>query len=112
MIATTEQLVAHYRQILDEHMQGLPFVNAALEGEAARWVNAFNEGRGPKLAVDIPSGLHGDTGEVLGVACRADVTVTFEAPKTGLVADAAAPWVGRLVVVPLGLPDGLPASGS
>ena len=47
---------------------------------------------------------HGDTGEVLGVACRADVTVTFEAPKQGLVAEPAREHVGRLVVVPLGLP--------
>ena len=77
----------------------------ALDGEAARWVEAFNAGAGPKLSVDIPSGLHGDSGEVLGVACRADVTVTFEAPKTGLLAPAARDHVGRLVVVPLGLPQ-------
>lgn len=75
-----------------------------LEGDAARWVRAFNAGAGPKLSVDIPSGLHGDTGEVLGVACRADVTVTFAAPKTGLLAPAARGHVGKLVVVPLGLP--------
>lgn len=76
----------------------------ALDGEAARWVEAFNRGRGAKLCVDIPSGLHGDTGDVLGVACRADVTVTFVAAKPGLVVPAAARWVGRLEVVPLGLP--------
>jgi len=75
-----------------------------LAGDAARWVHAFNAGLGPKLCVDIPSGLHGDTGAVLGVACRADVTVTFEAPKTGLVTPAARDYVGKLVVVPLGLP--------
>jgi len=75
-----------------------------LEGTPGHWVQAFNDGCGPKLAVDVPSGLHGDTGEVLGVACRADVTVTFEAPKLGLVAPRAAEYVGRLVVVPLGLP--------
>ncbi len=75
-----------------------------LEGEAARWVEAFNAGSGPKLAVDIPSGLHGDTGDALGPVCSADVTVTFEAPKHGLVAAQAREHVGRLVVVPLGLP--------
>ena len=57
-----------------------------------------------RLGVDIPSGLHGDTGEVLGFACRCDVTVTFEAPKHGLLVAAAQPYVGRLEVVPLGLP--------
>ncbi|MEM7200065.1 MAG: NAD(P)H-hydrate epimerase [Planctomycetota bacterium] len=75
-----------------------------LAGAAAEWVECFNRGRGPKLCVDIPSGLHGDTGELLGTACRADVTVTFEAAKQGLVAPAARPFVGKLVVVPLGLP--------
>jgi len=75
-----------------------------LAADAAGWVAAFNAGRGPKVSVDIPSGMHGDTGEVLGVACRADLTVTFEAPKTGLLVDGAQELVGRVVVVPLGLP--------
>ncbi|MCA8943321.1 MAG: NAD(P)H-hydrate epimerase [Planctomycetes bacterium] len=76
----------------------------ALAGRAAEWVEAFNAADGPKLAVDIPSGLHGDTGRPLGPTCRADVTVTFEAPKLGLVADAAREYVGDIVVAPLGLP--------
>lgn len=76
----------------------------ALEGEPARWVERFNAARGPKICVDIPSGLHGDTGQALGPTCRADVTVTFEAPKTGLLAPDAAPWVGEIVVAKLGLP--------
>ena len=76
----------------------------ALEGEAALWVEAFNRARGPKLAVDIPSGLHGDSGEPLGATVRADVTVTFAAAKHGLVAEAARPFVGRIIVAPLGIP--------
>jgi NAD(P)H-hydrate epimerase len=76
-----------------------------LAGAAADWVRAFNAASGRKLAVDIPSGLHGDTGEVLGVACRADVTVTFAAAKTGLLAPAAQAYVGRIVVAPLGIPE-------
>lgn len=75
-----------------------------LEGRAAEWVAAFNAAHGPKLAVDVPSGLHGDLGEPLGVTCRVDVTVTFAAKKRGLVADAARDFVGRIVVAPLGIP--------
>ncbi len=75
-----------------------------LEGEAARWVEAFNRGAGPKLAVDIPSGLHGDTGEALGAVCRAERTVTFAAAKHGLVAPGAAERVGEIEVAPLGIP--------
>jgi NAD(P)H-hydrate epimerase len=75
-----------------------------IEGEPARWVDAFNSAVGPKLAVDIPSGLHGDTGEALGPTCTADVTVTFAAAKHGLVAPRARPFVGRIIVAGLGIP--------
>ncbi len=79
-----------------------------IEGRAAEWVGAMNGAVGPKLAVDIPSGLDGDRGVPLGAACvRADVTATFEAAKRGLLESTAAPYVGRIEVVPLGLP-GLP----
>ncbi len=75
-----------------------------LTGEGARWVQVFNAGAGPKLCVDIPSGLHGDTGKVLGVACRAAVTVTLAAAKVGLTVKTAERLVGRIVVAPLGVP--------
>lgn len=76
----------------------------ALTGAAREWVEAFNYATGPKLSVDVPSGLHGDTGEVLGVACRADVTVTFVAPKVGMQTELGAAHSGRVVVAGLGLP--------
>ena len=75
-----------------------------LEGAALAWVLAMNAAAGPKLAVDIPSGLHGDTGEVLGAAVRADVTVTFVAPKHGMLRGAGPAHCGRIVVAGLGLP--------
>ncbi len=95
-----------------EALAGLVWIDALfgtgltrpLDGSASLWVSSFNSARGPKLAVDIPSGLDGDTGAVLGVACRADVTITFVAPKTGMLTPAAAPYVGRIVVASLGLP--------
>jgi len=48
------------------------------------------------LSADIPSGLQSDSGAVLGVACQADVTVTFIALKLGLFTGAAAAHVGKL----------------
>jgi NAD(P)H-hydrate epimerase len=59
-----------------------------------------------RLAVDVPSGLDCDTGEVADVAVRADVTCTFVAAKPGLLAAAAASWVGDLRVVSIGVPYG------
>jgi NAD(P)H-hydrate epimerase len=55
-----------------------------------------------KLAVDVPTGIDSDTGESLGVAVKADVTLTFHAPKTGLA--NAKKYVGELIVKDIGLP--------
>ena len=59
---------------------------------------------GKKLAVDIPSGLHADTGEILGVAFCADVTVTFEAAKLGMTLLHGPRLCGRVEIASLGLP--------
>ena len=58
----------------------------------------------PILAVDIPSGLDADTGEPLGTCVVAAHTVTFAAPKTGMLNPAAARYLGVLTVVDIGLP--------
>lgn len=53
------------------------------------------------FAMDIPSGLNGDSGEIDGVCVEADVTVTIGHVKRGLLADGAVNQVGRIAVVPL-----------
>ena len=53
------------------------------------------------VAMDIPSGLNGDTGEPCPDAVMADITTTVAQVKQGLLADAALDHVGRLVIVPL-----------
>lgn len=75
-----------------------------LVGAPRAWVEAFERRRGPKLAVDMPSGLHGDTGVVLGAAVHADVTVTFVAKKRGMTTPGGLAHCGRIVVAGLGLP--------
>lgn len=75
-----------------------------LDEQARRWVAAFDAAHAARLSVDIPSGLHGDTGQVLGAACHADVTVTFVAPKRGMTTDTGRAHCGRIEVVGLGLP--------
>ena len=59
------------------------------------------------LSVDIPSGINSDTGEVCGVAVRADATVTLGAIKLGLVLFPGADYAGDLFVGSLGVPDSL-----
>jgi NAD(P)H-hydrate epimerase len=69
---------------------------------AIRRINALRESRGAfVVAADLPSGLDGDTGAAGDPCVIADVTVTIGQPKTGLVADAATNFVGRLVLAPL-----------
>ncbi len=60
-------------------------------------INAVNDSGLPVIAVDIPSGLSADTGQTLGVAVRADVTVTFIGLKLGLLTGDAADLVGELI---------------
>ncbi len=56
------------------------------------------------VAVDLPSGLDADTGVVCGNCVRADITVTFQYAKQGLVMPEAKRYVGRLVVADIGIP--------
>jgi ADP-dependent NAD(P)H-hydrate dehydratase / NAD(P)H-hydrate epimerase len=59
------------------------------------------------VSVDIPSGLHADTGEVQGVAVVADFTITFTAPKPGMALGSGGRLVGRLSVRQIGSPPAL-----
>ncbi|MET9321134.1 NAD(P)H-hydrate dehydratase [Streptomyces sp. NPDC003038] len=58
----------------------------------------------PVVAVDLPSGVDADTGEVPGRAVAADVTVTFGAYKPGLLIDPGASLAGAVHLVDIGLP--------
>jgi NAD(P)H-hydrate epimerase len=61
----------------------------------------------PVISVDIPSGVSSDSQELIGPAVKADLTVTFTAPKLGNVFPPAADLCGELVVAPIGSPDEL-----
>ncbi|MFD0145844.1 MULTISPECIES: NAD(P)H-hydrate dehydratase [unclassified Streptomyces] len=61
------------------------------------------------VAVDLPSGVDADSGQVAGEALRADATVTFGAYKPGLLIDPARAYAGALRLVDIGLADRLPS---
>ncbi|MBC2864116.1 NAD(P)H-hydrate dehydratase [Streptomyces mexicanus] len=61
------------------------------------------------VAVDLPSGVEADSGEVLGAAVRADLTVTFGTHKPGLLIDPARAYAGTVRLVDIGLGPELPA---
>jgi NAD(P)H-hydrate epimerase len=70
-------------------------------------IEAINVSGRPVLAVDIPSGIHGTTGRVLGDAVRASITVTFAFAKLGHVLYPGAQHTGRLIVADIGIPRNL-----
>ncbi len=67
-------------------------------------IDLMNLAPAPKIAVDVPSGLDPDTGEVRDKAVRAAITVTFHKAKVGLLAEPAKPYVGKLIVENIGIP--------
>lgn len=70
----------------------------------AEAIESINAARRPVLAVDIPSGLSGGTGAVLGAAVRAELTVTFVAHKCGLFTGAGPAQTGELRLADLDVP--------
>jgi NAD(P)H-hydrate epimerase len=75
-------------------------------GEIATAIDLVNERKLTVVAVDVPSGLHGDTGEILGRALQAETTVTFHRAKPGHYSVEGLRRCGRLRIVDIGIPDG------
>ncbi|MEU8533210.1 NAD(P)H-hydrate dehydratase [Streptomyces parvulus] len=75
-----------------------------LREEAVPLADAAARSRAAVVAVDLPSGVDADTGEVRGAAVRADLTVTFGAHKPGLLVDPAREYAGSVRLVDIGLP--------
>lgn len=81
-----------------------------LEGRyraAVEWLNAFP---GPVVAIDVPSGVDAGTGQILGVAVQATLTLTFGLAKLGLALMPGATLAGRIEVLDIGHPPRLLAA--
>lgn len=94
-------------------------LSAPLRGEVLTWVERLLESRLPVVAVDMPTGLHADRGEVLGACVRARLTVTFGRLKPCFFLGEGPDLCGEVVVADIGLgaaehldPTSLPASPS
>ncbi len=100
-------------------------VNRAVEGKLAKIVETVNKYRIHRsihnakqqstgnrqsspvprlLAIDVPTGIHSDTGAVMGVALRADITVATGLLKQGLLLYPARQYAGKITVVDIGIP--------
>jgi len=76
-----------------------------IDGEALEVINEINDYGKPCLAIDVPSGVHGDTGAVLGAAPKADLTVTFFRRKPGHLLFPGRGLCGLSRVADIGIPD-------
>ncbi len=81
-------------------------------GQLAGVLSFLNDHDATVVAVDMPSGISSDTGEVLGEAVMADVTVTFGLPKRGHLLYPGAEYTGKLFVEDIGFPRELLESDS
>lgn len=74
-----------------------------VEGIFYKVIDIINKNSNSILSVDIPSGLDGDTGQVLGISIKANKTVTFHHMKKGLVNSES--YTGNIIVEDIGIPN-------
>lgn len=73
-------------------------IDRPVEGAYKDAIQAINDSKATVVAVDMPSGINTDTGEVMGIAVKADVTVTFAFNKIGLTKNDGPEYAGRIAV--------------
>ena len=78
-----------------------------ISGVYAKAIDLINRSKKPVIAVDIPSGIDSDNGQIKGCAVRADLTVTFCLPKIGHFAYPGAEYSGSLKIADISIPKSL-----
>lgn len=79
-------------------------LNSEVEGLPREVIEDLNGLTCPKVAVDVPSGMHAGTGRSMGACVKADLTVTLGLPKVGHLIYPGVDFTGRLKVVDIALP--------
>lgn len=100
---------AYTGQLLDQHELIVDAIlgtgsKGPLSGKWAEAVIAINASPASVISMDVPTGVHPDTGEVMGVAVEADCTVSFIGMKQGLVTGEGGARAGKLFFSDLGVP--------
>lgn len=94
----------HSGQLIVDALLGIG-LQGAVRAPFAAAIELINQSALPVLAVDIPSGLCADTGNVLGCAVHADMTVTFIGQKRGLFTAQGPDYSGEVCYARLAVPD-------
>lgn len=85
-------------------------LNRQVSAEYAVAIDLINQSACPVVSIDVPSGLHADTGCVMGCAVKAQLTVTFIGLKSGLYTGDASEYCGQIVCDTLNVPDSVLAN--
>lgn len=87
----TQEKICQYYQIPET-------TDLGILKQASLIIDAINHSKALVVAIDMPSGINTDTGEVMGTAVKADATVTFAFNKVGLTKGDGAKHAGRIVI--------------
>lgn len=108
----TVEITTTMQQAIDELQSATLVVDAMLgtgskgelRGTYAQMVHHANRSPAIRVAIDVPTGLDAQTGGRSSETMRAHQTLTFVAAKVGLLESDAAPFVGELHILPIGIP--------
>jgi NAD(P)H-hydrate epimerase len=82
-------------------------LNKDVRSPLSEAINRVNAMSCPVIAIDIPSGISSDTGQIMGCAIKARYTVTFGLPKRGHLLYPGAEYIGKLFIEDIGFPQKL-----
>lgn len=80
-------------------------LNKDIHGEYRRIIELVNNLDIPIISVDLPTGINGDTGKIMGVCIKANSTITFTLPKIAHIITPSNEYCGELKVANIGIPQ-------
>ena len=93
----------HFDCVLDAIL-GIGIRGEIVDSSIVSAIDMINSYEGCVVSCDIPSGMDADTGKACGLCVRADKTITFTAPKRGMLSNESVEWCGEVVVAEVGIP--------
>lgn len=103
MVMEVDQSILSHATLIIDAIFGIGLTRD-ITGSYAAAIQAMNQAKAPVVAVDIPSGIHTDTGAVMGCAVRCSMTVTFAREKRGMLLFPGASYAGEVLVKEIGIP--------